>query len=80
MVKTEYYLIGEPICTAQFIDEIIRLQGDTKGKGYPFNKNGTGNQGYLFNLKKNLAKFFLQEMIKRDPSMAEKSYVKAMLD
>ena len=79
MVETKYDLLRRAICTVEYIDEIIRLQGNSKGKGYPFNKNGKGNEGYLFNLHKDLAKLFMQEIIKRNPSMAERDYVKAIL-
>lgn len=79
MVKTEYDLLSRAICTIEYIDEIISLQGNIRGKGYPFNKKGKGNQGYLFNLHKSLAKFFMQEIIKRNPTMVEKDYVKALL-
>ena len=58
---------------------IIRLQGDHEGKGYPFNKNGKGNEGYLFNLNKSLAKFFMEEIIKCNSFMKEKDYVREIL-
>jgi hypothetical protein len=56
------------------------LQGDTQGRGYPFNKNGTGNQGYLFNLNKELAKFFLNKIIQRNPSVKNINYLNDILD
>lgn len=79
MVKTDYQLLKTPIITSYYKKEIMAFQGDPEGKGYPFNKNGGGNQGYLFNLNKGLAKFFMEEIIKRNPFMKEKDYVKDLL-
>ena len=79
MVKTKYQLLKSPIITFEDTKDIIRLQGDHEGKGYPFNKNGKGNEGYLFNLNKPLAKFFMEEIVKCNPFMKEKDYVKDLL-
>lgn len=79
MVKTDYQLLKTPIIISYYKKEIVAFQGDPEGKGYPFNKNGGGNQGYLFNLNKGLAKFFMDEIIKRNPFMREKDYVKDLL-
>ena len=79
MVKTKYQLLKSPIITFEYTKEIIRLQGDHEGKGYPFNKNGKGNEGYLFNLNKSLAKFFMEEIIKCNSFMKEKDYVREIL-
>lgn len=79
MVKTKYQLLKSPIITFEYTKEIIRLQGDHEGKGYPFNKNGKGNEGYLFNLNKSLAKFFMEEIVKYNPFMGEKDYVQDLL-
>lgn len=78
MVKIKYQLVN-PIITFAYTKEIISRQGDHEGKGYPFDKNGKGNEGYLFNLNKPLAKFFMEEIIKRNPFMKEKDYVKDLL-
>ena len=79
MVKTQYDFIDKPILTIEYIQEINQFQGNHRGKGYPFNKNGTGNQGYLFNLNGKLAQFFMAEIIKRNPSMADREYAKVLL-
>ena len=44
-----------------------------------FNKNGTGNQGYLFNMNMGLAKFFMKEIIKVNPYFKEEVFVKELL-
>ena len=79
MVKTKYQLLKTPIITCYYKKEIINLQGNHEGKGYPFDKNGEGNQGYLFNLNKSLAKFFMEEIIKCNSFMKEKDYVREIL-
>lgn len=79
MVKTKYQLLKSPIITFCYKKEIINLQGNHEGKGYPFDKNGKGNQGYLFNLNKQLAKFFMGEIVKYNPFMGEKGYVQELL-
>ena len=43
MVPLEYQRLTYPLATSCYRNEIIRMQGDAQGKGYPFNKNGTGN-------------------------------------
>lgn len=79
MVKTNYQLLNNPIITSEYKKTIITLQGNHEGKGYPFDKNGEGNQGYLFNLNKSLAKFFMEEIVKYNPFMKEKDFVKDLL-
>ena len=79
MVKTKYQLINHPIATFRYKKEIINLQGNHEGKGYPFDKNGEGNQGYLFNLNTSLAKFFMEEIVKRNSFLEQKDYVKNLL-
>ena len=78
-IEISYDILNDCIITSNYKKEIIAFQGDPEGKGYPFNKNGGGNQGYLFNLNKSLAKFFMQEIIKRNPFMKEKDYAKDLL-
>lgn len=70
-VDTEYKELHFEMQLKKYIPDIVRLQGNHRGKGYPFNKNGTGNQGYLFNMNKNLALMFIQEMTRRDSSIID---------
>ena len=79
MVKIKYQLLNHPISTACYKKEIIAIQGNSVDKGYPFNVNGTGNQGYLFYLNKSLAKFFMEEIVKCNPFMKDKDYAKNLL-
>ena len=79
MVNLKYELLKNPIITSWYKDDIICLQGDATGKGYPFNKNGTGNQGYLYNLNKDLAKFFMEKIIKGNPHLATSIFAQELL-
>ena len=79
MVKLSYILLKNPILHCNYKSTIIELQGDTKGKGYPFNYKGGGNQGYLYNLNKELAKFFMNEILKVNPHLAGEDFVKELL-
>ncbi len=78
-VKCKYSLLKNPIITQDYTKEIIELQGDHKGKGFPFNKNGKGNQGYLFNMNLDLAKFFMQEILRVNPHLKEEVFVQDLL-
>ncbi len=69
-VDTEYKPLLYTLPLSNYRTDIVRLQGAfIQGKGYPFNKNGNGNQGYLFSMNKGLIDFFLGEVIKRNPDI-----------
>ena len=68
-ISIKYFELKEPIVTSIYKKEIIKKQGDHEGKGYPFNKNGEGNQGYFFNLQKDLANFFFEKIIDQNPQL-----------
>ena len=55
-VDSDYIMLQHPIKTSDHIDDIIRL---CNTKYAPFNKYGTGNQGYLFEINREMAKIFL---------------------
>ena len=79
-VQTEYTELKDNLIVhSNYKKEIVKLQGDATGKGYPFNKNGTGNQGYLFNLNKDLAKFFMEKIIKANPHLATSIFAQELL-
>lgn len=79
MVHTKYYILEHPIITYEYIEDIKRLQGNHDGKGYPFNKNGKGNEGYLFNLNINLARFFMEEILQRNQFLNSEDFVQDLL-
>lgn len=75
-VDCEYIQIHHPIKTALVQDDILRF---SNVKYSPFNKYGTGNQGYLFELNKELARIFLRETVKRNPLIGDIDYVQELL-
>ncbi len=79
MVELSYILLKNPILHCDYKDTIIQLQGDNIDKGYPFNKHGKGNQGYLYYLNKELAQFFMNEILKVNPHLAGEDFVKELL-
>ena len=74
-VDCEYIQIPHPIKTALVQDDILRF---SNVKYSPFNKYGTGNQGYLFELNKELARIFLRETVKRNPLIGDIDYVQEL--
>lgn len=79
MVPTKYILLKYPLNLAFCREEIKKLQGNTEGKGYPFDKNGKGNQGYLFNLKRELAEFFISKMFKLNVFLKDVNYIQEFI-
>ena len=75
-VDCDYTYIANPIKTATYTSDIIRL---CTAKYSPFNKMGNGNMGYLYEINRDLAKLFVKESIKNNPSLEQLDYVKALL-
>ena len=75
-VDCEYIFIKNPIRTAQVREDILRL---CNVKYAPFNRDGNGNMGYLYELNRELARIFLKETIKRNPIIGEIDYVQELL-
>ena len=63
-VDSDYIMLRHPIKTTDHIDDIIRL---CNTKYAPFNKYGTGNQGYLFEINREMAKIFLSTAVTANP-------------
>ena len=63
-VDSDYIMLEHPIKTSDHIDDIIRL---CNTKYSPFNKYGTGNQGYLFEINREMAKVFLNAAATANP-------------
>lgn len=60
----EYIMLNNPIKTANYIPDIIRL---CNTKYSPFNKYGTGNMGYLYEIHREMAKIFLNAAVSDNP-------------
>lgn len=65
-VDSDYVMLQHPIKTADYVDDIVRL---CNTKYAPFNKNGTGNQGYLFEINRDMAKIFLRAAVAANPTL-----------
>ena len=63
-VDSDYIMLQLAIKTSDHIDNIIRL---CNTKYAPFNKYGTGNQGYLFEINREMAKIFLGAAVTTNP-------------
>jgi len=63
-VDCDYTIITRPLKTANYVDEILKY---CNVKYAPFDKNGSGNMGYLYEINRNLARFFIKESAKANP-------------
>lgn len=63
-IDSDYIMLQNPIKTSDYIENIIRL---CNTKYSPFNKYGTGNQGYLFEINREMAKIFLDAAATANP-------------
>ena len=63
-------IINKTIATSEFLEEIIK--SCSRYKYQPFDKNGNGRQGYLFDLNDELAGVFSRALIERNPDLLTK--------
>lgn len=75
-VDCEYILIKNPIKTTLVRDDILRL---CNVKYAPFDRDGNGNMGYLYELNRELARIFLKETAKRNPLIRDIDFVRELL-
>ena len=75
MVECEYEIIENPIKTSNYVTDIIRL---CISKYAPFDKNGNGNRGYLYEIDSELVKIFVSETIKKNPKLAAIAHITAL--
>ena len=62
------------IRTSNHRDKIIEY---CSGEEYPpFNRNGTGNQGYLYNCPNRLADYFIRILVQINPKLGNVSFIK----
>ena len=72
MVDCDYTYIEKPIKTSKYVSDIVRL---SKVKYSPFDKYGSGNMGYLFEINRELARIFIEESVKNNPYLASIDYI-----
>lgn len=76
-VDCDYVLINNPILLSNYKSQIIEK---SSAKYSPFNCNGTGNQGYLFEINTDLAKLFIGESIKANKNLATVDFIKKFVE
>ena len=71
-VDCDYTYIENPIKTSDFVSDIIRLR---RAKYSPFDRYGSGNMGYLFEINRELARIFVKETLKKNSYLASVDYI-----
>ena len=75
-VDCDYYFLKQPLKHGEYKDTIIQY---CNVKYAPFDKDGNGNLGYLYPLDQDLAKFFLEEIIKANPDVKDLDFLQFLL-
>ena len=75
-VRCNYTYIDNPISAWDYIEQ-IKVYSQVKYA--PFNVNGTGDLGYLYELDQRLATLFLEESVKKNPALSDIYYVREFL-
>lgn len=75
-VDCDYIVLKQPIKTSDYVEDIKRL---CNVKYAPFDRNGSGNMGYLYELNRELAKIFLRDMVKVNPVLMTVDYIVELL-
>lgn len=63
-------ILSEPLLTLVYSKEIVEYCSALPYQ--PFNKHGKGNQGYLFDISRRLAKLFLKDIVENNPKIFER--------
>lgn len=72
----KYTIFLNPIKTSDFKHDILKY---CKAKYSPFDKDGNGNMGYLYELHRELARIFLRAAIRSNPYLSDLDYVQGLL-
>jgi hypothetical protein len=72
-VKLDYYVLRVPLKHGDYKEKILEY---CNVKYAPFDKDGNGNMGYLYDLNPDLASFFIQEIAKRNPDVLDYDFLK----
>lgn len=75
-VDCDYLVLKSPIKTSAFRDDIRRL---SNAKYSPFDKDGNGNMGYLYELNRELARIFLEASVKNNPYLGKVDFIRDLL-
>ena len=69
-------MLSTPIKTSNYIEDIVRL---CNTKYSPFNKYGTGNMGYLYEINREMAKIFLNAAVTANPYLKSHQIIAGLL-
>ena len=75
-VDCEYIVLDNPIKTSNYREDILRL---CNVKYAPFDKDGNGNMGYLYELNRELAQIFMGAIVKANKGLADVEFVSELL-
>lgn len=75
-VDCDYHVLKTPLKHGSYKEKILEY---CNVKYAPFDKDGNGNMGYLFDLNQNLAAFFIREIAKKNPEVIDLNYLKFIL-
>ncbi len=75
-VDLDVTIIKNPIPTSDYKDEIIRY---SNVKYAPFDKNGNGNRGYLYDIDPKLVSVFLKAVIKDNKDIKDLDYIQWLI-
>lgn len=75
-VDCEYHELETPLKHGSYKEKILEY---CNMKYAPFDKDGNGNTGYLYDLNQKLAAFFIQEIAKENPEVIDLDYLKFIL-
>ena len=76
-VDLQYIVFENPIKTSDYVPEILEY---CKVKYSPFDRDGNGNMGYLYELNRELARVFLRAAIRSNPGLGAVDYVQKLLE
>ncbi|HEX3016758.1 MAG TPA: hypothetical protein VHP31_02765 [Caproicibacter sp.] len=75
-VDCDYIPIKNPVKTSMFLDDILRL---CNVKYSPFDRDGNGNMGYLYEIDRELARIFLRGSSKYNSYLNDFAYIRDLL-
>lgn len=75
-VDCEYHVLKYPLKHGAHKEKILEY---CNVKYAPFNREGNGNMGYLYDLDQNLAAYFIREIAKKNPEVIDLDFLKFIL-
>lgn len=75
-VDCDYHVLKYPLKHGAHKEKILEY---CNVKYAPFDKDGNGNMGYLYDLNQSLAAYFIQEIVKKNPEVADLDFLKFIL-